>query len=137
MDIATLKALKPAEFEEAADGYRATSEMASTAKDAVENKISATLRDQLEGEAVTAALGELKELGKNFHYIQTECALASTALNAFAFDMAAAKRKLEAALEDAKAAGCTVGADGSVSFPAGGEKVDGKVPEGGTVSPST
>ncbi|WP_346164048.1 alpha/beta hydrolase, partial [Streptomyces bangladeshensis] len=52
-------------------------------------------------------------------------------------DMAAAKRKLEAALEDAKAAGCTVGADGSVTFPAGGKEVDGKVPEGGTVSPST
>jgi hypothetical protein len=51
--------------------------------------------------------------------------------------MAAAKRKLEAALEDARAAGCTVGADGSVTFPAGGKEVDGKVPDGGTVSPST
>jgi hypothetical protein len=39
MDIATLKALKPSEYEEAADGYRATSDMASTAKDAVQNQI--------------------------------------------------------------------------------------------------
>ncbi|MEU8472420.1 alpha/beta hydrolase [Streptomyces sp. NPDC029006] len=137
MDIATLKALKPTEYEQAADGYRATSDMAGTAKDEVDNQISATIRNQLRGEAADAALRELKELGKDFHYIQTECALAGTALNGFAFDMAAAKKKLEAALEDAQAAGCTVGADGSVSFPAGGEEVDGKVPEGGTVSPSS
>ncbi|MFF5535024.1 alpha/beta hydrolase [Streptomyces cinerochromogenes] len=137
MDIATLQALKPSEYEEAADGYRATSDMASTAKDTVENQISAGIRNQLKGETADAALRELKELGKNFHYVQTECALASTALNGFAYDMAAAKRKLEAAIEDAKAAGCTVGADGSVSFPAGGKEVDGKVPEGGTVEMST
>ncbi|WP_181793370.1 alpha/beta hydrolase [Streptomyces sp. WELS2] len=137
MDIATLKALKPSEYEEAADGYRATSDMASTAKDTVENQISAGIRNQLKGDAADAALRELKELGKNLHYIQTECALASTALNGFAYDMAAAKRKLEAAIEDAKAAGCAVGADGSVSFPAGGKEVDGKVPEGGTVEMST
>ncbi|MEV8065374.1 alpha/beta hydrolase [Streptomyces sp. NPDC085995] len=137
MDIATLKALKPSEFEEAADGYRATSDMASTAKEAIENKIAPSLRNQLDGKAMEAAVAQLKELGKDFHYIQTECALASTALNGFAFDMAAAKRKLEAAMEDATAAGCAVGPDGSVSFPAGSEEVDGKVPEGGTVSPST
>jgi hypothetical protein len=137
MDITTLKALKASEFEEAAVGYRATSDMASTAKDAIENKIVPSLRNQLEGKAMEAAVRELKELGKNFHYIQAECALASTALSGFAFDMAAAKRKLEAALEDAKGAGCTVGADGSVSFPAGGKEVDGKVPEGGTAAAST
>ncbi|WP_381554068.1 hypothetical protein [Streptomyces eurythermus] len=44
--------------------------------------------------------------------------------------------KLEAALEDAKAAGCTVGANGSVPVPAGGEEADGRVPEGGTLSAS-
>ncbi|BCM68837.1 hypothetical protein EASAB2608_04171 [Streptomyces sp. EAS-AB2608] len=49
MDIATLQALKPSEFEEAADGYRATSEMASTAKDKVENQIAAGVRNQLKG----------------------------------------------------------------------------------------
>ncbi|WP_173456741.1 hypothetical protein [Streptomyces sp. NRRL S-31] len=77
---------------------------------------------------------ELKRPGRNLHYVQTECALASTALNAFVFDMGAAKRKLEAATADAEAAGCTVGADGSVTYPAGGKEVDGKVPEGGTVA---
>ncbi|MFE2381301.1 alpha/beta hydrolase [Streptomyces misionensis] len=137
MDLATLKALKPSEYQEAADGYQATSDTASAAKDTVENGISAAIRNKLEGKAAEAALRELKELGKNLHYVQTECALAGTALNAFAFDMAAAKRKLEAALADAEAAGCKVGADGSVTFPAGGKEVDGKVPEGGTVRPGT
>ncbi|WP_225825148.1 alpha/beta hydrolase [Streptomyces naphthomycinicus] len=137
MDLATLKAFKPSEYEEAADGYRAVSEMADAARETVDNKVSAGIRNKLEGQAAKAALGELAELSKDFHYTQTECALVSTALNAFASDMAAAKRKLDAALEDAKAAGCTVGADGSVSFPAGGKETDGKVPEGGTVSPST
>ncbi|SED39580.1 Alpha/beta hydrolase [Streptomyces misionensis] len=137
MDLAVLKAFKPSEYQEAADGYRATSEMAGKAREAIDNRVSAGIRNQLSGESATAALRELKELSKDFHYVETECALVSTALNGFAFDMAAAKRKLEAALEDAKAAGCTVGTDGSVTFPAGGKEVDGKVPEGGTVQVST
>jgi hypothetical protein len=137
MDLATLKAFQPSEYEEAADGYRAVSGMAGSAKDTIDNKVSAGIRNKLEGAAANAALAELAELSKNFHYTQTECGLVSTALNGFASDMAAAKRKLEAAVEDAEAAGCTVGADGSVSFPAGGKEVDGKVPEGGTVSAST
>ncbi|WP_037911694.1 alpha/beta hydrolase [Streptomyces sp. NRRL WC-3744] len=137
MDLATLKAFKPSEYQEAADGYRAVSEMACSAKDTIDNKVAAGIRNSLEGRAAKAALGELAELSKDFHYAQTECGLVGTALNGFAYDMAAAKRKLEAALADAEAAGCTVGADGSVSFPAGGTEVDGKVPEGGTVSVST
>ncbi|CAL2073493.1 MULTISPECIES: alpha/beta hydrolase [Streptomyces] len=137
MDLAALKALKPSEYQDAADGYRATSEMAGKAGEALDSRISAGIRNQLSGETAKAALRELKELSKDFHYAAAECALAGAALDGFAFDMAAAKRKLEAALEDAAAAGWTVGADGSVSFPAGGKEVDGKVPEGGTVRVST
>ncbi|RRQ83300.1 alpha/beta hydrolase [Streptomyces griseofuscus] len=137
MDLAALKALKPSEYQDAADGYRATSEMAGKAGEALDSRISAGIRNQLSGETAKAALRELKELSKDFHYAAAECALVGAALDGFAFDMAAAKRKLEAALEDAAAAGCTVGADGSVSFPAGGKEVDGKVPEGGTVRVST
>ncbi|MEU3818749.1 alpha/beta hydrolase [Streptomyces sp. NPDC030392] len=134
MDLATLKKFKPTAYEDAADGYRATADMAAKAKDAIDIRISSGIRAQLEGEAATAALGELKELAENFHYVQTECGLISTALGGFAHDMAAAKRKLEAAIADAQAAGCTVNPDGSVAFPAGGTPVDGKVPEGGTVT---
>ncbi|MFC8621469.1 alpha/beta hydrolase [Streptomyces anulatus] len=136
MDLATLKAFKPSEYEEAADGYRATGEMASEAKDAIDNRISVELRNQLEGEAAKAAVEELKSLSKNFHYTQTECGLVSTALNGFAFDIAVAKRKLEAAMEDARADGCTVNANGSVSYPAGKKPGDEKTADGGTVSGS-
>ncbi|MFJ9716743.1 alpha/beta hydrolase [Streptomyces sp. NPDC101213] len=135
MDLATLKALKPSEYSEAADGYRTTSDMASAAKDRVENQIVVAMRNSLKGEAATAAIGQLGELGKNFHYIQVECGLVSAALEAFSWEMAAAKSKLDAALEGARAAKLTVNADGSITYPAGGEKdADGKIPDGGTVS---
>ncbi|MFJ1803486.1 hypothetical protein [Streptomyces sp. NPDC088180] len=136
MDLATLKAFKPSEYEEAADGYRTTGDMASEAKDAIDNRISVELRNQLEGEAAKAAVEELKSLSKNFHYTQTECGLVSTALNGFAFDIAVAKRKLEAAMEDARADGCTVNANGSVSYPAGRKPGDEKTADGGTVTGS-
>ncbi|MEV1062013.1 alpha/beta hydrolase [Streptomyces sp. NPDC050263] len=135
MDLATLKALKPAEYSEAAGGYRNTSDMASAAKDRIENQIAVAMRNSLKGEAATAAIKQLGELGKNFHYVQVECGLVSTALDAFSYEMGAAKGKLDAALDGAQAANLTVHADGSVSYPAGGEKdADGKIPAGGTVS---
>ncbi|MEW2487188.1 alpha/beta hydrolase [Streptomyces sp. NPDC048411] len=137
MDLATLKAFKPSEYEESGDGYRATGDMASAAKDTIDNQICAGVRNQLEGEAATAALRELQELSKNFHYVQTECGLASAALNGFAFDMAVAKQKLDAAIEDARADHCTVNADGSVAYPAGKKPGDEKIADGGTVTGST
>ncbi|GAA1299872.1 hypothetical protein GCM10009647_014920 [Streptomyces sanglieri] len=136
MDLATLKAFKPSEFENAADAYRATSEMANAAKDTIDNRITVRIRGRLEGAAARAALRELAELSKNFQYVQAECGLASTALNGFAFDMAVARRKLIAALEDARANRCTVNADGSVSFPAGRKPGEEKDAEGGTVTGS-
>lgn len=135
MDLATLKALKPTEYSEAADGYRSTSDMASAAKDRIENQIVVAMRNSLKGEAATAAITQLGELGKNFHYVQVECGLVSTALEAFSYEVGAAKSKLDGALAGAQAAKLTVNADGSVSYPAGGEKdADGKIPDGGTVS---
>ncbi|MFK0022520.1 alpha/beta hydrolase [Streptomyces sp. NPDC090798] len=135
MDLATLKALKPAELSEAADGYRSTSDMASAAKDRVDNQIAVAMRNSLKGEAATAAVNQLTELGKNFHYVQVECGLVGTALEAFSYEVGAAKSKLDAALEGAQAAKLTVNADGSITYPPSGEKgEDGKIPEGGTVS---
>ncbi|MBK3558592.1 hypothetical protein JHN55_19085 [Streptomyces sp. MBT56] len=136
MDLATLKAFKPSEYEEAADGYRATGDMASEAKDAIDNRIGLGLRSEVKGDAAGAAHEQLKKLSKNFHYVQTECGLVSTALNGFAFDVAVAKRKLEAAMEDARAGGCTVNANGSVSYPAGKKPGEEKTADGGTVSGS-
>jgi len=135
MDLATLKALKPTEYSEAAAGYRSASEMAKAAKDRIEKQIVVAMRNSLEGKAAKAAVEELQELGDNFHYIQMQCGLVSTALDAFSYEMEAAKKKLDAALESAKAAKLTVNSDGSVTYPADGEQsADGKLPEGGTVS---
>lgn len=137
MDLATLKAFKPSEYEGAADAYRATGDMASAAKDTIDNQICAGIRNQLKGKAANAAARELRELSKNFHYAQTECGLVSTALNGFAFDMAVAKQRLEAAIEDARADHCTVNANGSVTYPAGKKPGDEKTADGGTVTGST
>ncbi|KMO96965.1 alpha/beta hydrolase [Streptomyces roseus] len=136
MDYAALKALKPSEFTEAADGYKAASDMADHAYGDTEGQISARLREGLHGVAVEAALGSLRDLAKNFHYVQVECGLAATSLKAFAAAMTDAKKKLDDALEDAAHQKLTVGADGSVTYPPGGEEKDGKLPEGGTVTGS-
>ncbi|UIZ13145.1 alpha/beta hydrolase [Streptomyces sp. R527F] len=136
MDLATLRSFKPSEYEEAADGYRATGDMASEAKDAIDNRIGVGLRSEVKGDAAGAAHEQLKKLSNNFHYVQTECGLVSTALNGFAFDIAVAKRKLEAAMDDASAGGCTVNANGSVSYPAGKKPGDEKTADGGTVTGS-
>ncbi|MEU8593466.1 alpha/beta hydrolase [Streptomyces globisporus] len=136
MDLATIRSFKPSEYEEAADGYRATGDMASEAKDAIDNRIGVGLRSEVKGDAAGAAHEQLKKLSNNFHYVQTECGLVSTALNGFAFDIAVAKRKLEAAMDDASAGGCTVNANGSVSYPAGKKPGDEKTADGGTVTGS-
>ncbi|MFD8421336.1 alpha/beta hydrolase [Streptomyces sp. NPDC059466] len=134
MDLATLRAIKPTEFSEAADGYRGTSDMASAAKDRLDNQIAVAMRNSLKGEAATAAIGQLTELGKNFHYVQIECGLVSAALEGFSYEVGAAKSKLDAALEGARAAKLTVNADGSITYPPSGDKgEDGRIPDGGTV----
>ncbi|MWA13995.1 alpha/beta hydrolase [Streptomyces sp. BA2] len=137
MDYATLKSLKPSEFEGAADGYRATSDMANAAKERIENQVAAGMQKSLEGATAKAALKQLRELSKNFHYTQIECGLISTALNGFAYDLAAAKSKLDAAVDGAQTEKFTVNADGSVSYPPGGKKTDGELPKGGTANGTT
>ncbi|MEV7424485.1 alpha/beta hydrolase [Streptomyces sp. NPDC091212] len=132
MDLTALTSLKPSAYEEAADGYRATGAMAARTKDEVENGIAAAMRGSLRGEAAEAALAQLAELTKNFHYIQVECGLVSTGLSAFAADVLPAKRKLDAALADAAARRFTIGPDGSVGYPAAGDETDGHRPKGGT-----
>ncbi|WP_405708809.1 alpha/beta hydrolase family protein [Streptomyces xanthophaeus] len=136
MDYATLKAFKPSEFEEAADGYRSLGNAAQAAKDHIENTVATGMRKSLQGEAAEASHKQLQALAKNFHYALTECGVISTALDGFAYDMTAAKQKLTAAVEDAQADGCRVNGDGSVTFPEGQRPGDEKAAEGGTVSGS-
>lgn len=134
MDYSTLKNLKTSDFEKAADGYRAVSDMASAAKDALEQRISAKMRKSLSGSAADAALKQLRELAKDFHYTQVECGVLSTALNALAADLQSAKSKLDAAVADADGEKLTVEKNGSVTYPEGGDKYEGKTPPGGTVN---
>ncbi|MEZ7005308.1 alpha/beta hydrolase [Streptomyces sp. AD55] len=138
MDLATLRSLEPQEFEQAADGYRATGDMAGAAKDHIENVVVAGMRKSLKGNSLEAAVGELKQLSANFHYTQIECGLVSTALNAFAHDLAAARRKLLSALDAAEASNFTVHADGSVTYPDGSPHKGPQTPaRGGTIGSLT
>ncbi|MGW7349881.1 alpha/beta hydrolase [Streptomyces sp. NPDC054784] len=134
MDYQTLRALDPGEFEDAAGGYRGTSEMAGQSKDSIDHEITARMRTDLAGQARDAALGQLRQLSRNFHYAQVECGLVSAALRALAADFRAAKATLDGAVADARAQKLTVNPDGSVTFPAGGDAVDGEIPAGGTVT---
>ncbi|MER5566767.1 alpha/beta hydrolase [Streptomyces goshikiensis] len=134
MDIEALKTFKPHEFEEAATGYRSASDMASQAKDALEQRITAQMQKALKGKALDAAVTQLREVAKDFHYVQVECGLVGTALNAFAADVRPAQKKLEQALSEAAERKFTVGADGSVSYPAAGENPGGSPPGPGSAS---
>lgn len=134
MDIEALKTFKPHEFEEAATGYRSASDMASQAKDALEQRITAQMQKALKGKAVDAAVTQLREVAQDFHYVQVECGLVGTALNAFAADVRPAQKKLEQALSEAAERKFTVGADGSVSYPAAGENPGGSPPGPGSAN---
>ncbi|WP_064456390.1 alpha/beta hydrolase [Streptomyces hygroscopicus] len=134
MDIEALKTLKLHEFEDQATGYRSVSDMASQAKDALEQRITIQMRKALKGEAVDAAVVQLRAVAENFHYVQVECGLVATALNAFAADMRPAQDKLKRALSEAAEHTFTVGADGSVAYPAAGENPGGSPPQPGSAS---
>ncbi|WP_043489899.1 MULTISPECIES: alpha/beta hydrolase [Streptomyces] len=114
--FAQLKAVDPAQFEQAADGWHKVSSSASAAKDRLDNEINAKLRGGLKGQGVGAALGRLERLSENFHYMQVECSLILTALNGLAAELRAAKKKLDNAVQDARDAGMTVKEDGSVEY---------------------
>ncbi|GLV77920.1 hypothetical protein ACH4VS_33045 [Streptomyces hygroscopicus] len=134
MDIEALKTLKLHEFEDQATGYRSVSDMASQAKDALEQRITIQMRKALKGEAVDAAVVQLRAVAENFHYVQVECGLVATALNAFAADMRPAQDKLKRALSEAAEHTFTVGAVGSVAYPAAGENPGGSPPQPGSAS---
>ncbi|MET7679092.1 alpha/beta hydrolase [Streptomyces sp. NPDC005423] len=135
MDLKTLKAVKPTEYTQTADGYRAVSDMGDLAKNRIDKQITSALQKANEGEATDAALEQLRKLSENFHYAQVECGLISGALNGFSSEIVAPRRRLLEALEDARALSYTVEADGRVAYPAGGENgLTGDEVPGGTVT---
>ena len=118
-----LLAVNCAELEGAADGWGAASNRADAARDRIEKHLLVGLETTQRGEAATAAVARLRALSRNFQYIYTECGLIRTTLNSFAHDLRAAQRKLREALDQAAALRYTVAADGSVTYPAGGESM--------------
>ncbi|MFD7514639.1 alpha/beta hydrolase [Streptomyces niveus] len=117
--LTTLRDVKPAEFEQAADGYQAVGKAAHAAKDRITDQAMVQMRGgELKGEALTAALKRLERLSDNFHYAQVECGLISLALNGFAAELRSAQKKLNDATGDAVSAGFTVRDDGSVHWEA-------------------
>ncbi|MFJ8887979.1 alpha/beta hydrolase [Streptomyces sp. NPDC102402] len=134
---AQLRDLKCAELEGAADGWGKSSNRADAARDRIEQQLLTGLRDTQEGEAAQAAVRRLRQLGRNFQYVYTECGLLRTTLNSLAHEMKTQQRALKDALDDAAALKFTVHADGSVTYPAGGEGlVDGAPLRGGTAASS-
>ncbi|WP_405618060.1 alpha/beta hydrolase [Streptomyces sp. NBC_01508] len=118
-NLSTLRDVKPAEFEQAADGYQAVGKAAHAAKDRITDQAMVQMRGgELKGVALTAALKRLGRLSDNFHYAQVECGLITLALNGFAGELRSAQRKLNDAMDDAVSAGFTVRDDGSVHWEA-------------------
>ncbi|MEV0775529.1 alpha/beta hydrolase [Streptomyces sp. NPDC050428] len=118
---AQLRDVRCAELESAADGWGKASNRADAARDRIDKQLLAGLTAAQEGEAARAAVGRLRELGRNFQYIYTECGLVRTTLNSLAQDLRGAQRQLRDALEEAAGLRLTVRADGSVSYPDAGE----------------
>lgn len=137
MKYTTLSALKVGDLDNAADGYAAASSMADHAKGRLNDQIGPKMRGALNGKSVVAALSQVKKLSTNFHYAQTQTGLIRTNLNLLAAELRTAQQKLKGAEADAAAEGFTITSDGSVKYPAGGDEVDGKTPEGGTVTGTT
>jgi len=132
---AQLRDLNCAELEGAADGWGKSSNRADAARDRIEQQLLTGLRDTQEGEAAQAAVARLRQLGRNFQYVYTECGLLRTTLNSLSHEMKTQQRVLREALDDAVALKFTVHADGSVTYPAAGEGlIDGAPLRGGTAS---
>lgn len=132
---AQLRDLRCAELEGAADGWGKASNRADAGRDRIEKQLLNGLRETQQGEAADAAVGRLRQLGRNLQYVYTECGLVRTTLNSLAHEMKAQQRALRDALDDAEALRFTVHADGSVTYPAAGEGlIDGKPLAGGTAS---
>ncbi|MFF5333856.1 alpha/beta hydrolase [Streptomyces sp. NPDC013181] len=130
---AQLRDIACAELERAADGWGRAGSRADAGRDRIERQLMTGLRETQRGAAAGAAVGRLRELGRNLQYVYTECGLVRTALNSLAHEMRGQQTVLLRALEEAEALRFTVHADGSVTYPPGGEGVvDGKPLPGGT-----
>ncbi|MFJ3993120.1 alpha/beta hydrolase [Streptomyces sp. NPDC090032] len=130
-----LQDLKLSELTDAADGWAALSRRADAARERVDGDMSGKLAKTQESESAKSAVKRLKRLGENYHYIQTEGGLIRGSVDGLATELAAPQKRLSEALSDAAAYCYTVHADGSITYPPGGEnEVTGDQVAGGTVA---
>ncbi|MFD9906340.1 alpha/beta hydrolase [Streptomyces sp. NPDC059063] len=129
-----LRDLELSELTEACDGWAAVSRYADSARERVDAGMSGKLSGTQESESANAAVKRLKRLSENYHYIHTETGLIRGTIDGLATELAAPRRRLHSALDEAASHGYAVNADGTVDYPAGGEDTmnGGKFP-GGTV----
>ncbi|MET9436215.1 alpha/beta hydrolase [Streptomyces sp. NPDC006551] len=133
-----LRDLKLSELQDAADGWGEASNRADAGRDRVSNEMTNRLAKTQRGQAAKAAYDRLTRLDRNFEYIYTECGLVRTSLNSLAYELSGPQRQVRDALEEAAGLKFTVHADGSVSYPAGGENLIDREPlPGGSVSGSS
>ncbi|MFI9585166.1 alpha/beta hydrolase [Streptomyces sp. NPDC052236] len=136
VSLQELKDLKLTEFVEASKGWADVSNRAYTSRKRVDHEVVAKLIDTQDGMAAMSAVYRLGRLSRNFHYIHTECGLLQASLSGLAQEMAAPQRRLLIALAQADHYKFTVHDDGSVSYPAAGEPIDGQQPQGNTATGS-
>ncbi|PKV90179.1 hypothetical protein [Streptomyces sp. TLI_146] len=130
--------LKCDELLDAADGWAAVSTQADAARDRISDEMVRSLEATQKGMAAPAALGRLRRLDRNYDYIRTECGLVRTTVSSLVYELVGFQSQLKNALDDAASLGLTVAADGSVSYPAGGQNVVTNQPNpGGSVSADT
>ncbi|MFI2350148.1 alpha/beta hydrolase [Streptomyces sp. NPDC019443] len=133
VSLLELKDMKLPELVEAAEGWADVSNRAYTSRRRVDHEVVAKLTDTQESVAAIFAVIRLGRLSRNFQYIHTECGLLQASLSGLAQELAAPQRRLLTVMAEAQYRKFTVHDDGSVSYPAAGEEVDGQQPQGDTV----
>ncbi|RCH66028.1 hypothetical protein DT019_24730 [Streptomyces sp. SDr-06] len=130
-----LRDLKLTGLQHAADGWGTVSRHADAARGRLSNEmLGAIEKSQISNAADNAAV-RLRGLDRNYDYVHIECGLVRASLDSLAYELAGPQRKLTDALSDAAALRFTVGGDGSVSYPPGGENLMSKQPlPGGSVT---
>lgn len=132
---ARLRDLKCDELEGAAEGWGRAGNRADAGRDRIDTELLGILSGSQHGEAADAAVGRLRRMSRNLQYVYAECGLLRTTLNSMAHEMRGQQRALRDALDEAAALKFTVHADGSVTYPEGGEGlVGGKPLPGGRTS---
>lgn len=116
-----LRDLELSQLDDAEDSWAKVSHHADAAGERVDAEMSGRLAKTQESESAKAAVRRLKRLSSNYHYIHAECGLIRASASGLSSEIAAPRRRLKDALEDATALSYTVHADGSIGYPAGGK----------------